>query len=270
MTRSGTIWLWTALLATALTAAVPNSAFAQAYVRGGILLDRAKDTRLHDKDCSSTDRIFGCGDEDEGVSQGSFGDFGTMTGWEIGLGYPVVPALRLELAVQYRPEFSFEGEANINNDLLRNLSESQDVSAELSVWSGLVTTYLDIPLPGIALLRFTPINPFLGAGAGLSRIEISDINMDLPATAESLIVPGDHQVSFSWMLTLGVGVSLTKWAIDLAWRYTDYGDIETAAGIGRKICRVARCRLPELELPVDPAIGSLQSQGFTLSVRYSF
>ncbi len=270
MTRSGTIWLWAALLATALTAAVPDSAFAQAYVRGGILLDRAKDTRLHDKDCSSTDRIFGCGDEDEGVSEGSFGDFGTMTGWEIGLGYPVVPALRLELAVQYRPEFSFEGEANIDNESLRNLSASQDVSAELSVWSGLLATYLDIPLPGIALLRFTPINPFLGAGAGLSRIEISDLNMDLPATAESLIVPGDHQVSFSWMLTLGVGVSLTKWTIDLAWRYTDYGDIETAAGIGRKICRVARCRLPELELPVDPAIGSLQSQGFTLSVRYSF
>ena len=270
MTRSGTIWLWAALLATALTAAVPDSAFAQAYVRGGILLDRAKDTRLHDKDCSSTDRIFGCGDEDEGVSEGSFGDFGTMTGWEIGLGYPIVPALRLELAVQYRPEFSFEGEANIDNEFLRNLSASQDVSAELSVWSGLLTTYLDIPLPGIALLRFTPINPFLGAGAGLSRIEISDLNMDLPATAESLIVPGDHQVSFSWMLTLGVGVSLTKWTIDLAWRYTDYGDIETAAGIGRKICRVARCRLPELELPVDPAIGSLQSQGFTLSVRYSF
>ena len=270
MTRSGTIWLWAALLATALTAAVPDSAFAQAYVRGGILLDRAKDTRLHDKDCSSTDRIFGCGDEDEGVSEGSFGDFGTMTGWEIGLGYPIVPALRLELAVQYRPEFSFEGEANIDNEFLRNLSASQDVSAELSVWSGLLATYLDIPLPGIALLRFTPINPFLGAGAGLSRIEISDLNMDLPATAESLIVPGDHQVSFSWMLTLGVGVSLTKWTIDLAWRYTDYGDIETAAGIGRKICRVARCRLPELELPVDPAIGSLQSQGFTLSVRYSF
>ena len=270
MTRSGTIWLWAALLATALTAAVPDSAFAQAYVRGGILLDRAKDTRLHDKDCSSTDRIFGCGDEDEGVSEGSFGDFGTMTGWEIGLGYPIVPALRLELAVQYRPEFSFEGEANIDNEFLRNLSASQDVSAELSVWSGLLATYLDIPLPGIALLRFTPINPFLGAGAGLSRIEISDLNMDLPATAESLIVPGDHQVSFSWMLTLGVGVSLTKWTIDLAWRYTNYGDIETAAGIGRKICRVARCRLPELELPVDPAIGSLQSQGFTLSVRYTF
>ena len=270
MTRSGMMWFWAALLGIALAAALPDWVLAQAYVRGGILLDRAKDTRLQDKDCSSADRLFGCGNEDDGASQGSFGDFGTMTGWEIGLGYPVVPALRLELAVQYRPEFSFEGEANLDNDLLRTLSDSQDVSAELSLWSGLVATYLDIPLPGIALLRFTPINPYLGAGAGLSRIEISDIRMDLPATAESLIVPGDHQVSFSWMLTVGVGVSLTKWTIDLAWRYTDHGDIETAAGVGRKVCRIARCRLPELDLPVDPTIGSLQSQGFTLSVRYAF
>ena len=270
MTRSGKMWFWAALLGIALAAALPDWVLAQAYVRGGILLDRAKDTRLQDKDCSSADRLFGCGNEDDGASQGSFGDFGTMTGWEIGLGYPVVPALRLELAVQYRPEFSFEGEANLDHDLLRTLSDSQDVSAELSLWSGLVATYLDIPLPGIALLRFTPINPYLGAGAGLSRIEISDIRMDLPATAESLIVPGDHQVSFSWMLTVGVGVSLTKWTIDLAWRYTDHGDIETAAGIGRKVCRIARCRLPELDLPVDPTIGSLQSQGFTLSVRYAF
>ena len=270
MKRSGTIWLWTALLATALAAAVPDSAFAQTYIRGGILLDRANDTRLQDKNCSSVDRVFGCGDEGDGTPEGSFGDFENMTGWEIGLGYPLVPALRLEFAVQYRPQFSFEGRAHFNSDVLRNLSDSQDVSAEVSMWSGLLTTYLEVPLPGIALLRFTPINPFLGAGAGLTRIEISDISMDFPATAESLIVPGDHQVSFSWMLTLGVAVSLTKWTIDLAWRYTDHGDIETAAGIGRKVCRIANCRLPELDLPVDAAIGTLQSQGFTLSVRYSF
>lgn len=268
MTRSGWVWVWTALLAAALAAALPDSASAQAYIRGGILLDRAKDTRLQDKNCSSTESLFGCGNEED-EPEGSFGEFGTMTGWEVGIGYPVVPALRLELAVQYRPEFSFEGRANFDNDMLGNLTDSQDVSAELSLWSGLLAAYLDIPLPGFALLRFTPINPFLGVGAGLSRIEISDIRMELPAAAQSLIVPGDHQVGFSWMLTVGVGVSLARWAVDLAWRHTDHGDIETGAGIGRRVCYVANCRLPD-ELPLDPTVGELTSQGFSLSLRYSF
>ena len=133
------------------------------------------------------------------------------------------------------------------------------------MWSSLLATYLDIPLP---ILRFMPVTPFLGAGAGLSRIEISDLRMESPI--ESVIVPGDHQVSFSWMLTAGVGVSLANWTIDAAWRYTDHGDIETAAGIGRRVCRIAECRLPDLDLPLDPTVGSLQSEGFTLTLRYAF
>ena len=263
MNRSDTIWLWIALVTTA--AAIPDSALSQAYLRGGILLDRAKDTRLQDSDCSSADRLFGCETGNDGTDKGSPVDFDAMTGWEVGVGYPMLPVLRLELAVQYRPQFSFEGRANLDNPVLMGLATEQDVSAELSMWSGLLATYLDISLP---ILQFTPVSPFLGAGAGLSRIEISDIRMDSPIT--SLIVPGDHQVSFSWMLTAGVGVSLANWTIDAAWRYTDHGDIETAAGIGRRVCRIANCGLPDLDLPLDPTIGSLQSQGFTLTLRYSF
>ena len=265
MNRSRTNWLWVAFVAAAVAAAVPDSAFSQAYLRGGILLDRAQDTRLEDSDCSSPESIFGCENGNGGIQSGSDVDFDAMTGWEVGVGYSMLPVLRLELAVQYRPEFSFEGQANLDNELLTNFLGEQDVSAELSLWTGLLATYLDISLP---ILQFVPITPFLGAGAGLSRIEISDLRMDAPVT--SLIVPGDHQVSFSWMLTVGVGVSLASWTIDAAWRYTDHGDIETAAGIGRRVCRIANCRLPDLDLPLEPTIGSLQSQGFTLSLRYAF
>ena len=264
MNRSVMIWLWIALAAAALTAAIPDSASSQPYLRGGILLDRARDTRLQGSDCSSTQRLLGC-ETGNGVDNGSVVDFETMTGWEVGVGYPLLPVLRLEVAVQYRPEFSFEGRANPDNGLLLDLAGEHDVSAGLSVWSGLLATYLDVSLP---LLGFTPITPFLGAGGGLSRIEIKDLRMESPIA--SLIVPGDHQVSFSWMLTAGVGVTLANWTVDAAWRYTDHGDIETAAGIGRRVCRIATCRLPDLDLPLEPTIGSLQSQGFTLTLRYSF
>ena len=265
MNRFDTVWLCIAIIAAAVAAAIPDSALSQPYLRGGILLDQAKDTRLQDRDCSSTDRLFGCESGNNGIQDGSVVDFEAMTGWEVGVGYPMLPVLRLELAVQYRPEFSFEGRANPDSDLILGLGGEQEVSADLSLWSGLLATYLDISLP---VLQFVPVTPFLGAGAGLSRIEINDLRMDSPIS--SLIVPGDHQVSFSWMLTAGVGVTLASWTIDAAWRYTDHGDIETAAGIGRRVCRIANCRLPDLDIPLEPTIGSLQSEGFTLTLRYSF
>ena len=264
MNRSDTIWLGILLAAIVLAVALPDAALSQTYFRGGILLDQPHDTRLRDKDCSSRDRLFGCKTGNDDAQEGSVVDFETMTGWEVGIGYAMIPALRLEAAVQYRPDFSFEGQANLDNEMLLAVGAEQDVSAELSVWSGLLAAYLDISLP---VLQFTPVTPFVGAGAGLSRIEIKDLRMESPI--QSVIVPGDHQVSFSWMLTLGVGVSLARWTIDAAWRYTDHGDIETAAGIGRRVCRIASCRLPE-ELPLDPTVGELKSEGFTLSVRYSF
>ena len=264
MNRSVTLSLWIALAATILAAALPDSALSQPYLRGGILLDQAKDTRLKGSDCSSTDRLFGC-ETGNDIRDGSVVDFESMTGWEAGLGSRILPVLRLELAVQYRPEFSFEGKASPNNALLLDLAGEHDVSADLSMWSGLLATYLDISLP---LLRFSPVTPFVGAGGGLSRIEINDLSMESPVA--SLIVPGDHQVSFSWMLTAGVGVSLAGWTLDAAWRYTDHGDIETAAGIGERICRIADCELPDLDLPIEPTLGSLQSEGFTLTLRYSF
>ena len=270
MTFSRTTWLWILLLTAGIATVIPDSALSEAYLRGGVLLDRAKDTRLQDSDCSSEfpKALYGCEAGNDGASKGSLGDFETMAGWEIGLGYPVLPALRLELAVQYRPEFSFRGRANFDGGVLSNLSAMQDVSAELSVWSGMLATYLDVPLPGFALFRYTPINPFIGIGGGLSRIDISDLRMDFPVT--SMIVPGDRQVSFSWMLSAGLAVSLAKWTVDVAWRYTHHGDIETAAGIGRRICRIADCQLPEIDLPLAPTIGDLKSHGFTLSLRYAF
>ena len=267
MNHSHAIWLCIALVATAVVSVIPDSALSQPYLRAGILLDRAQDTRLEDSDCSSTDRLllFGCENGNGEIQDGSVVDFDNMTGWEVGVGYPMLPILRLELAVQYRPEFSFEGRTNLEDGLLLDIAGEQEVSADLSLWSALLATYLDISLP---ILQFTPVTPFLGAGVGLSRIEINDIRMDSPIA--SLVVPGDYQVSMSWMLTVGVGVSLANWTIDAALRYTDHGDIETAAGIGRRICRIANCDLPDLPPELEPTIGTLQSQGFTLSLRYSF
>ena len=265
MTPSRTRWLWVVLLAVLIGAAIPDSAFSQIYVRGGVIFDRAKDTRFQDGDCSSAEHLYGCGAGIDGDPMSSEGDFGTIAGLEVGLGYAVLPALRLEAALQYRPDFSFEGHANFTG---LDLTDRQDVSAEVSVWSGMLATYLDVPIPGFALLRYTPVNPFIGVGGGLSRIDMGESRINFPVT--STIVPGGHHVSFSWMLTAGLAISLRRWAVDVAWRYTDHGGIETGSGIGRRICRVADCDLPEMDLPIASTRGGLKSHGLNLTLRYSF
>lgn len=262
MTASRTTWLWIVLLTTSMGAALPESAFPQPYVRAGVLLDQAKDTRFQDENCSSPGSLYGCGDGNDGAPLSTLGDFGTMIGLEIGLGYVILPALRLEAAIQYRPGFSFEGHANFGQ---LDLSDRRDVSTELAAWSAMLAAYLDVPIPGFALLRHTPINPFIGVGGGLSLIDISETRMNFPTT--STIVPGDDNMSLSWMLSAGLAVSLGRWTVDVAWRYTDHSTVKTGKG-GQVVWRDGS-REP-ISLVQGGTRGDLKSHGFTLSLRYAF
>ena len=274
MVPSRTTWLCVALLAAVIGTAVPDRASADSYIRGSILLDQPKDSRFLEENCEAASNRRACelGIEDNPLK--SAGDFETMTGLELGLGYAMTPALRLEATLQYRPDFSFKGRADFPlSELPSGVAPEQDVSAELTVWSGMLATYLDIPIPGFGLLRHTPVHPFLGIGGGVSRIEIGDALFDggeVNSQVKELVLPGDQQFSFSWMLSAGVGISLARWTVDLAWRYTEFGGIETATGIAEKICRLADCSLQNIDLPFAPSLGELRSHGLTLSLRYSF
>ena len=78
-----------ALMAVAATL-LPGLAVAQdVYVRAGIDLSRPADTHF-------TDALYGCGLGDDGAPHRSVGDVGTVAGVELGLGYAVAPAVRLE------------------------------------------------------------------------------------------------------------------------------------------------------------------------------
>ena len=265
MTDSRTAWLWIAFLTAFIGAAIPNWAFPDSYIRGSVLFDRPKDTGFLDDDCSSADDRYAC-------ETGIDGDFETMTGLELGLGYAMMPALRLEAALQYRPEFSFKGQADISLPQLGSPAEL-DFAAELNVWSAMLSAYLDIPIPGFGLLRHTPLSPFVGVGGGVSRIDVGDADFggsQLESQANRLILSGDHQFSFSWMLSAGIAVSLAKWTVDVAWRYTDLGGVESATGIAEDVCRLAGCNLPDIDLPLASTLGELRSHGLTLSLRYAF
>ena len=257
--------LWTAILAVAIGTTVPAPAFTQTYVRGGVLLDRGEDTRFTDKDCDSQSSaaLYGCGMGIDGEALSSAGDFGAIPGLEVGLGYILHPTLRLEAAIQYRPDFSFDGSSNFRG---LDLTDRRGVSAELSSLSAMLAAYVDI-FELLLLQSATPIGPFVGVGAGLSRIDIGETRMNFPRT--STIVPGGNHVNLSWMLAAGVAISLRgRMAVDIAWRYTDHGAIETARGEGQVVWRDGS-REP-LQLDLGGTRGHLRSHGLNVSLRYAF
>ena len=288
--------LWTTLVAAVVAAAVPGMAFAQTtgagvestpahtgptssagtaasgapeaaatdhfYFRAGVVLDWPAQTRFRDEDCSSASpaALYGCGKGIDGAPRGSLGDFGTMAGFELGLGYAVTPALRLEALIQHRPNFSFEGRANFNQTTGR-----QKVSADVSSLSGMLAVYLD--LPELGLPRLGPFSPFIGAGGGLSRVAIDETRMQFTRT--TTIVPGGDRVNLAWMLTAGLAAPLAeKVTLDLAWRYTDHGAVETRKGKGRIVWHDGT-RDP-LELDLARTSANLRSHGLLVSLRYAF
>ena len=267
MTPTFRLWLGTVLLAVVVGATLPAPAFPQTYVRSGVFLDWGHDTRFKDGDCSSTTPValYGCGMGNDGARLNSHGDFGTIAGLEFGLGYAIRPSMRIEAGIQYRPNFSFDGRANFTGGVLDDPSARQDVSAELSSLSGMLAAYLDIG--ELLLFHHAPFGPFLGVGGGLSRIEIGETRMDFPRT--STIVPGGRRLSFSWMLTAGVAVSISpRLMLDVGWRYTDHGTIETASGEGRVVWRDGSREPLKLDLAVTKA--HLRGHGLNVSLRYAF
>ena len=230
------------------------------YVLAGFVLDRSGETRFTDRDCSSPMHLYGCATGIDDAPLGSLGDFGTTAGLELGGGYVAAPFLRLEATVQYRPSFSFDGRANF----LQTTGE-QSVSAELSSLSGMLAAYLDLPLLGLP--QPGPFSPFIGGGIGLSLIDIDETRMEFPKT--TTIVPGERRVNPAGMTTAGVTMfSGRTVTLDLAWRYTDFGAVETGKARGRIVWRDGS-RDP-LEIDLDKTRADLSSHELRVSIRYAF
>ena len=77
------------------------------------------------------------------------------------------------------------------------------------------------------------LSPFVGGGLGATRVASGETRLTFPKTRT--LVPGTRRTALTWRLTAGVGMSWGERAtLDLAWRYTDAGVIETGAGPGRR------------------------------------
>ena len=115
--------------------------------------------------------------------------------------------------------------------------------------------------------RLGPFSPFIGAGGGLSRIDIDETQMEFPKTAT--LVPGGQRVNLAWMLGAGFAASPGEnVTLDLAWRYTDYGAVETGRARGRIVWHDGN-RDP-LEINFAETRADLRGHGLMLSLRHVF
>jgi len=231
------------------------------YLRGGIGLDRPGKASFTDVDCSTTApaALYGCGTGGDSARLRSVGEFGTVPAVELGLGY-ATGAVRLEVLVEYRPDFAFKGRANFLAPDRR-----QDVSAELSSLSGMLAGFVD--LAALGLPKPGPLAPFVGAGVGVVHTRIGKTTITFPATTTT--VPGGSRTGLAWMATVGVAVALDgRVSLDLAWRYTDLGEVRTPRGPGRVVWRDGSQEPRPLDLA--PTKARLTGHGIRLSLRYAF
>ena len=232
------------------------------YLRAGIGLDRPAGTTFTDRDCSSASpaALYGCGRGGDGAPYGSRGGFGTAPVLELGLGYAAAPAIRMEVLGEYRPRLAFEGRANFLEPGRR-----QSVAAELSSLSGMLAGYVDLPVTGAGEDRsFRAVRG--GRGGRRAHADWRDAD-DVPEDDNRGSGRGSDRSRLD--ADGGVAVALGERAtLDLAWRYTDLGEVRTGRSAGRVVWRDGS-RGP---LPLDLAEtrARLGSHGLRLSLRYGF
>lgn len=253
------------LLLAGLSLAAP-AAQAQGtglYLRGGISGDWSEAAHLRDSDCARTQppALFGCGRGIDGRVLGARGDFGRSAAFDLGIGYRLLPTLRAEALVTYRPGFAFQGRANF-----LATPGPQPVSADLDAVSALAVGYLD--LAGLGFPKLGPVEPYLGAGIGFARHDIGRVAFAFPGLGAraTTVIRGGTGTDLAYMLTAGGAMRLTdRLVLDVGYRYSDLGEVRTEAGPA-VITRTSFRRV----LDIAGTEADLTAHGVTAGLRVEF
>ena len=255
-------------LALALAAGNAAAGELRPYLRGLVGYDWSRDASFEDADCSSTSpaALFGCGAGEDGDTLGAYGDFGASPLFEVAAGLEVTNYFRVEAALDYRPSLAFEGNANF-----RSSGSDQPVSGDVNQWGAMGFAYLE-PLAALGIAA--PVRPFVGLGLGVSRNEISRMTYEFPDLHQPAysITQGGTTTSFAWAATAGLGYDVSdSLTLELAWRYSDLGEVETDDGnLYSERYSKRQGRPIQFDIPIGETKANLTTQGVTLSARWRF
>lgn len=232
------------------------------YLRATAGLDWSGDTTFKDADCNAVDpfALFGCGRGEDGRRIGARGDFGTSTLLGLGAGLELTRWFRVEAALDVRPNLAFDGNANF-----ARAGKNQPVSGSLNQADLMAFAYID---PLAAMGVESRWQPFLGLGAGVSRNEIGEMTYEFPALRQPRysVMPGGTDYAFAWSATAGLGYAVSdSVTLELAWRYSDLGKVETDVGELYNVTSRGAGYIPIAETEAD-----LATQSVTVSARFGF
>ena len=176
------------------------------------------------------------------------------------MGIEVTDYLRMEVVLDYRPGFDFDGNANF----LR-AGADQSVSGEVTQMGVMTFAYLE---PLTALGYVTPIKPFIGAGAGASWNEIGKMTYEFPALSQPRYsqMPGGKTTSFAWSVVGGAAHDISdRLTLEISYRYSDLGEVRTDEGI-----LFIQKSSGTLEIPIAETKANLTEQSIAVSFRWRF
>ena len=208
------------------------------------------------------------------------GDFDTGIQWRAGMGYRFTPSLRAQVEFGMSNGLDYRGNANYRRSGARQPSE-----AELDMRQFLLDRVLRFSVVerSVGSLR---IQPYLGAGAGITDYDLEDFVQRFPAPDNpygylrrgadgeiplTRLPPGEGQ-KFTWMVSAGVVIPVTaRTRLDLSYRYTDAGDITTDVGdITIERYRQDGSRRDDLLIQIDKTVAELKTHALLATFRFEF
>lgn len=207
------------------------------------------------------------------------GDFDTGIQWRAGMGYRFTSSLRAQVEFGMSNGLDYRGNANYRRSGARQPSE-----AELDMRQLLLAGFYDFPSWKVS--RSLWIQPYLGAGAGITDYDLEDFVQRFPAPDDphgylrrgangeiplTRLPPGEGQ-EFTWMVSAGVVIPVTaRTRLDLSYRYTDAGDITTDVGdITIERYRQDGSRRDDLLIQIDKTKAELKTHALLAMFRFEF
>lgn len=203
---------------------------------GGILLPGT--TNARERDCGPL-AITLCG---------SVNPVGDSDGWSVlgAVGYRFNPWFRSDIGVGYSRVDAAGSRAALPGE-----AGSPSYSADFRTTVIMATGYVDIA--GLFAPRsFGAFEPFVGAGIGGARVNVSNLSFSNTAVANTFFLPEGEETKFAWKLTAGTGIRVApRWRVDVAYAYYDLGTVNTEAGA----------------VTSSPPFGPLTTSGFNFRAR---
>lgn len=239
----------------------PSVRAADWYARAVIGYESSQSADFFDDDCSSSDppALFGCGTGVDGRPLGAYGDFGSFAVLDAAVGRRVLPWLRTDVSIAWRPHMVYSGEANF-----RGVPGNQPVDSTASAFTAMLNVFIDLVYKAeTPLSRF---QPYIGGGVGISYNRLDSMTYLFPelTTHKISVTPSGSSVHPAYTLALGTGIVISeRISLDIAYRWSHLGRVETDAG------RMYMNHMPQ-GIDIAGTSAPLRTHGLHVGLRYNF